>query len=258
MCELYGFTGKKPKQLNRDLTEFFSHSNAHPDGWGLALMNGNRHLIRKRQCAAHQSSELRQILRSPIRSEKAIAHIRFATVGYDDYNNTHPFWAEDDSGRSWIFAHNGTVFEGGEKLSPYQISQKGTTDSERIFLLLLDRVNQALRKKGGALDADERFAVVDGLVRDISNRNKINLLIDDGSSFYVHTNERGTLYSQENANGVTFSTHPLGKAQWKPVPMMTTLAYQNGRLLRAGTPHHNEYIPDEEAIATLFLAYSGL
>ena len=258
MCELYGYTGKKVKQLNIDLTEFFSHSDAHPDGWGLALLGENRHLIRKEQCAAYKSSELKRMLHHPIRAEKAIAHIRFATVGYDAYYNTHPFWSEDISGRAWIFAHNGTIFEGGEKLNSYLDCQKGSTDSERIFLLLLDRVNHAIQEKGSALNEDERFNIVDQLIRDISHHNKINLLIDDSSSFYVHTNEQGTLFLRESKDGITFSTHPLSVSHWKPVPMMTTMAFQNGRFLKAAVPHPNQYIPDEKAIAALFLAYSGL
>ena len=39
MCEIYGFSGNRSRELNNDLREFYSHSAEHPNGWGLALFN---------------------------------------------------------------------------------------------------------------------------------------------------------------------------------------------------------------------------
>ena len=35
MCELFGFSGRKPESLNGQLREFFSHSEDNPHGFGL-------------------------------------------------------------------------------------------------------------------------------------------------------------------------------------------------------------------------------
>ena len=39
MCEIYGFSGNRKKELNNDLSEFYSHSDEHPNGWGLAFFD---------------------------------------------------------------------------------------------------------------------------------------------------------------------------------------------------------------------------
>lgn len=39
MCELFGFTGRIHQKLNQELKEFYSHSDEHPNGWGLAILD---------------------------------------------------------------------------------------------------------------------------------------------------------------------------------------------------------------------------
>ncbi len=39
MCEIYGFSGNRKKELNNDLCKFYSHSDEYPNGWGLALFD---------------------------------------------------------------------------------------------------------------------------------------------------------------------------------------------------------------------------
>ena len=38
MCQLFGICSSEEYQINDYLKEFFSHSNAHPHGWGMAFM----------------------------------------------------------------------------------------------------------------------------------------------------------------------------------------------------------------------------
>lgn len=47
MCELFGITSAESHEINNDLKEFFSHSNAHPHGWGLACLEANNVQIEK-------------------------------------------------------------------------------------------------------------------------------------------------------------------------------------------------------------------
>ena len=82
-------------------------------------------------------------------------------------------------------AHNGTIFE-GDILTDYFHRQKGETDSERILLFMLDRLNDLIRQKGRPLDEDERFSVLEEMTKDLSPHNKLNLLIYDGDILYVH------------------------------------------------------------------------
>lgn len=257
MCEIYGFSGDRKKELRRDLREFYAHSDKHPNGWGLALFDEEKTELLKEEYRADRSTLLRERLNAPVLAQNALAHIRLATIGNVEPDNCHPFTATDNSGRTWTLIHNGTVFE-AEKLHPYIFLQKGETDSERILLYLVDCVNAAIKRLGRPLTAAERFAVLDEIVRDSSPKNKLNILMYDGETLYAHTNFRDSLYYRRDQYGVTFSTQPLAEGIWNHVPFTTLLGYQNGAPVFTGTEHHHEYFFDPSAYKPLYMAYSGL
>ncbi len=257
MCELFGLSGRKNKDICRELKEFYSHAPKNPDGWGLFYANTTSAFFDKEDIRADKSDHLKQILSGSIIAKDAIAHIRLATIGYDEMVNTHPFRGYDLSANEWIFAHNGTIFE-SDLLTGYTYEQDGDTDSERIFLYMLDCLNAAIKRKQGALDSDERFDVIDRIVCDLSPKNKLNLLIFDGEVLYVHTNFRNSLFKHEDEAGLFFSTQPLSSTCWEQVPFMRLVSFREGKMMRTGTLHDNEYIPDQCSINALYLAYSGL
>lgn len=156
MCELFGLSAEKKVNINRELKEFYSHAPDNPNGWGLYYNDGSTEFFKKENQRADRSPCLKEILSETINVGNVIAHIRYATIGYDEMENTHPFSGRDLSGRDWIFAHNGTIFE-GDILTEYFHRQKGETDSERILLYMLDQLNALIRQKAGPLDEKERF-----------------------------------------------------------------------------------------------------
>lgn len=257
MCEIYGISGSREKKLNTDLREFYSHANEHPNGWGLALFGQRETQIIREPKRADQSEKLREILSESISANTALAHIRLATIGNVEYENCHPFVGTDKSGRSWTLIHNGTVFE-HDRLNKYVFLQKGETDSERILLYLLDRINEASAKLGRPLNAEERFHILDDIVSSSSPKNKLNLLIYDGELLYAHTNFRDSLYMCRDSFGATFSTRPLTDDGWQPAPFMTLTGWREGELLFTGTKHHNEYFFNADSYKPLYMAYSGL
>ena len=257
MCEIYGFSGNRKKELNNDLREFYSHSDEHPNGWGLALFDEQNTELYKEVCRADKSDFLKEKLSTPVKAKNALAHIRLATIGNVEQDNCHPFTAADNSGRTWTLIHNGTVFE-CDKLNKYIFLQKGETDSERILLFIIDRINEAITRLGRSLTAEERFEILDKIVRNSSPKNKLNLLIYDGNTLYAHTNFRDSLYYRQDENGVTFSTRPLSEGIWKNVPFTTLLGCQNGTFVFTGTNHSNEYFFDPSTYKPLYMAYSGL
>ena len=143
MCELFGVCARQPVECRDDLKEFYRHSCRHPNGWGLAVLDGNSAAIEK------------------------------------------------------------------EPLNRYVRRQIGETDSERIFLFLLDEVNRRTRLEG-KLDAEKRFRLMDDLITDMAKGNKLNLIISDGEYMYVHTNQEHSLHFRKRAGQVAFSTEPLG------------------------------------------------
>ena len=159
MCELLGVTAKRKIIMNDLLATFFSHSVDHRNGWGLAVLDTDPITIDREPVMASSSLYLKDLLLGTIETSKCIGHIRFATIGGDSIKNTHPFARYDISGRQWVLAHNGTIFD-SEALAPYRFVQEGSTDSERILLYRIDRMGETYRRKGNVLSADERIRIV--------------------------------------------------------------------------------------------------
>ena len=107
MCELFGVTADKRININAYLHKFFRHSKVQPDGWGLALFDDGIS-IEKEPVKASESKYLENRLQGKIQSGRMMAHIRRATMGEVNFNNTHPFTAVDESGRRWVLVHTGT------------------------------------------------------------------------------------------------------------------------------------------------------
>ncbi|MCD8040837.1 MAG: class II glutamine amidotransferase [Clostridia bacterium] len=256
MCEIFGLCASRSVRVNDYLKEFFSHSNKHPNGWGLALLDGNTAQIEREPIQASKSYYLHERLSADVSGKNIFAHIRFATIGDMEYNNCHPFTEKDDSGRLWTLVHNGTIF-GYDKLNGYTYVQKGQTDSERVLLYIVDEINNTERQRG-RLNAKERFELLDGIFADMSAGNKLNALLYDGEYMYVHSNYENSLYFQQTEGGVVFATSPLGKGKWQLMPITTLTAYSGGEKVFTGRRHGNIYKDNPDDLKYLFQAYSGL
>ena len=143
MCELLGASLNKAVSVNDYLTEFFSHSVRHPHGWGLLRESCGKMELIKEKLSAGESELAAKAVRTTQPQKTFLAHIRYATVGSTQYANCHPFYAKDNSGRVWVFIHNGTLYS-DRKVLQYAEFQEGNTDSERAFLYLIDKVNEKL------------------------------------------------------------------------------------------------------------------
>lgn len=255
MCMIFGLSALQDTETNEYLKAFYSHSTEHPHGWGQAVLRQDSALIEKESLEASKSNYLRERLSVPVRARLLLAHIRYATVGHVAYCNCHPFSGTDASGRRWTLTHNGTIFD-CPALSKYFSEQTGETDSERILLCLLDRINAAQREK--PLSFDARFALLDALISEMAAGNKLNLMLSDGRDLYVHTNCRDTLYCLEKENAALFSTVPLTNEDWRPAPFTTLLAYRDGKRVKTGTDHGCEYTEDPEHLKFLYQIFSEL
>lgn len=239
MCELFGANLVNEISINGMLAEFFSHSIMHPHGWGLATFQKNnpKPTIIKEPIRAIDSKVLKQRLLKEINNYVVLGHIRYATIGKIKCENCHPYTYKDKFNRQWTLIHNGTIYS-GTQLLPYTNIQKGSSDSERILLYLIDKINQ----KECPPNAYERFRILNNLVCDLSYRNKLNLIIYDGEQLYIHTNMKGTLHQKERNGNIFFSTVPLDNDDWSAVPMTTLLVYKKGLLIYRGRNHRNEFI----------------
>ena len=278
MCEMLGISAKRLLSANGILRAFFSHAEQHPHGWGLARFPHTGGpgagpatvapagdppswlqppLIEKEPVKATESETLRHILDETIDDPTILAHIRFATVGTMEYANCHPFTATDNRGRIWTLAHNGTIFNGPE-LNAYIGIQYGDTDSERVLLHLIDRIDREQIRLGRSLDEEERFGTLAAVIAELSKGNKLNLLIYDGEVLYAHCNFRGSLHFRQEADAVTFSTRPLSGEGWEETPFTSLIAVKDGEIIRTSPPHGNEYIHNPEDYRLVYMNFARL
>lgn len=257
MCEIFGLSSLSDFEANEYLKVFFSHSSHHPHGWGLACIGRNSALVEKESVSASKSNYLKERLSQPVESRIMLAHIRYATIGNVEYKNCHPFTGKDNTGRRWTLIHNGTIFDYAP-LNSYVRTQMGDTDSERIFLYFLDKLNGEQVKKGSRLLFEERFALFDSIICDMAKDNKLNLLFSDGKYLYAHTNCKGTLYYLTKNNSAMLATVPLSDEAWQPLPFTRLTAFYNGKLFRTGTNHEHEYVESEENMKLLYRIFANL
>jgi glutamine amidotransferase len=251
MCELLGFSSSKAEDVRTYLTAFYAHSVKHPHGWGLMreTYDGKTEIFKEGVCAA-KSTILGNLIAETLPQKHLLAHIRLATVGSVRQENCHPFCGTDRSGRHWTLIHNGTIYS-GKKLIPYRNLQTGDTDSERVFLCLMDEIHGEISRQG-ALSAQQRFQIIDNMVTKLSPRNKLNLMLFDGEVLYVHKNMKHTLFYKQSDHSVVFSTQPLDDScGWQPFPMTQLLAYKDGKQLFSGTVHGNVFVPSREYITAM-------
>ena len=186
-----------------------------------------------------------------------LAHIRLATIGHIEYKNCHPFTAPDNKGRVWTFVHNGTIFNGSQ-LNAYLGLQYGDTDSERVLLHLINRIDREQIRLGRALDEEERFGTLATVIAELSKGNKLNLLIYDGEVLYAHCNFRGTLHVRREADAVTLSTRPLSGEGWEDAPFTSLVAAKDGEIICTSPPHGNEYIYNPNDYRMVYMDFARL
>ena len=176
---------------------------------------------------------------SQIRSRLFLAHIRASTGGATSRANCHPFV----SGR-WSFIHNGQI--GGferirralENTIPDELydQKQGTTDSELLFLLMLDE----------GLDADPRGAALRATARVIEASHqagiepslKLTAALSDGKSLfairYATDTHAPTLYTSEIGGGTgrCIVSEPFDRegGNWHAIPPASFVEISTGSM----------------------------
>ena len=143
MCLLLGYCARGDRSLEDligpdGLSQFTGLCALHGDGWGMAWYEGAEPVIRKSPLRADSEPEFEKLTREPL-ADLGLVHLRWATpgLGVSEYNS-HPFRYGQ-----YVLAHNGAIHPQdrlGEMLPPsFERQLAGTTDSERYFLLIMER-----------------------------------------------------------------------------------------------------------------------
>ena len=117
-----------------------------------------------------------------------VVHLRKASEGDLSLENTHPFIADD-----FVFCHNGTIYN-SEKLILPGTNYEGTTDSERFFKFILNKINKVSKRR-----YPEMFKSIIEEIKEKCKFTSLTFLLCDGEHLigyrnYNEVKEYYTLY----------------------------------------------------------------
>ena len=152
MCRLLAHVARRPMTVaeaigEADLRAFADLSPRHPDGWGMAwwadeaALAGDGPPQRTRAVGGAREDPAFRVATAEVPAHVAVVHLRGATPGLTfELENCHPFVR-----RGAAFAQNGAIHPQHRlpELLPAHLEAEvaGSTDSERLFLLLCDRLD---------------------------------------------------------------------------------------------------------------------
>ncbi|MCL6448216.1 MAG: class II glutamine amidotransferase [Armatimonadetes bacterium] len=216
MCQLFGFTSKKPVAFNKYWDKFVEvAAPQNPDGWGLAFYTPELTVV-KEPVPAHESIVARTFTLQAIPAYVAIGHVRLASRGAVNVTNTHPFYAHAQD-KDWAFAHNGHMVK-----YPKGKKALGQTDSEAVFRAMVEIVS--------AMKADDPEDIADVLAGVTETTvGKLNFLLSDGESLWVHASYQGTLYVLHGEGAAMFCTKPITRHKgWRSLEANRVYVYRDG------------------------------
>jgi glutamine amidotransferase len=187
MCELLGVSVEEPIRLRFGWDSFArrgSREGGNPDGWGVAYFARRDVLLLREPEPAAESPMVRFLARYAPPSRLIVSHVRRGTQGGRTLENTQPF-VRHLAGRAHVFAHNGSVAEPGPIPAGLFLHPTGATDSERLFAVLLSKLEPLWR--GDVVPSiDDRLAVVDEFAQSMRERGSLNFLYCDGETLFGH------------------------------------------------------------------------
>jgi len=197
MCRLFGILASEEVDIRfsmlGDLQDsgFRNLAAAHPHGWGFGYVKNGTTQVLKEPASALVDANFQEVVER-LRSHCILGHIRQATVGAQSLFNTHPFVCN-----RWVFAHNGTILEGGRKRlrsNLRRFSPQGDSDSELLFLNIVGLIDE------GADPVTSITETIRPIVQD-GQFKSLNFLLTDGLRYYayrmispLHPASKWTLY----------------------------------------------------------------
>ena len=258
MCQLFALSSSTPTQVGFDWRRFvFRGAPFNPDGWGVAFQSGHDFQLVREPHTGAESPCVHFFASQGPASNLVVSHVRRATMGKQTLANTQPF-VQKLGGRCHLFAHNGHVEDVAVSDVPW-LQPVGDTDSERLFLELLGRL-EPLWRRGNVPDLDARTAVIETFAAETRARGAANFLYADGVTLFAHghrrtipgegiSNEPGLHVLHQNValtefsefgDGLTLSgkgsitmvgTLPLGKGNWRALGHGELVRIQAGAIV---------------------------
>lgn len=185
MCQLLGMNCATPTDITfsfRGFSQRAGITSDHADGFGIAFFEDKACRLFVDNQSAIESPIAELVRNYPIKSRNVIAHIRKATQGKINLENSHPF-SRELWGRQWIFAHNGDLYDYFPELSG-SFTPVGNTDSERVFCYLLDQLVKRFGYHEPKLD--QVFDLLAEISPAIAEHGTFNFCLSNGQALFSY------------------------------------------------------------------------
>lgn len=185
MCQLLGMNCATPTDITfsfRGFSQRAGITSDHADGFGIAFFEDKACRLFVDNQSAVESPIAELVRNYPIKSRNVIAHIRKATQGKINLENSHPF-SRELWGRQWIFAHNGDLYDYFPELSG-RFTPVGSTDSERAFCYLLDQLVKRFGYHEPKLD--QVFDLLAEISPAIAEHGTFNFCLSNGQALFSY------------------------------------------------------------------------
>ena len=185
MCQLLGMNCATPTDVTfsfRGFSQRAGITSDHCDGFGIAFFEDKACRLFVDNQSAVESPIAELVRNYPIKSRNVIAHIRKATQGKINLENSHPF-SRELWGRQWIFAHNGDLHDYNPTLSG-RFTPVGNTDSERAFCFLLDQLVHKFGYHEPKLD--QIFDLLAEVSPKIAEHGTFNFCLSNGQALFTY------------------------------------------------------------------------
>jgi len=246
LCELFGFNSDLEVTVRFYPLERKAEKH---NSWGVSFFKEGAAVIYKEEKPVYESQLARYIGALGFKTKIAIFHIRHATYGSISYWNCHPFEREL-FGRSWVFAHTGTVnILYKKEFEPKYYKPIGETDSELAFCYILSEI-----RRREARSLEEIAKVVKEVSDEIGSYGSFNFLMSDSKHLFCYRSEYGgPMYYLERSAAVSpelewsdtdyeridivgrnvrvaiVSSRRVTNEYWKVIPEKRLLILGNGR-----------------------------
>lgn len=234
MCRMLAIMSKNqiPASFLRDFKPLAEKGNVlsgaepgHKDGWGIVGYEKHAAIYLDRQPSnamegSRYDDALKLLNRLRLKGP-LLAHLRKASPEYKQQTleNTAPFVRG-----KWSFAHNGTIPEFKEEVT----GMKGTTDSEKLFLLLLAEI------ESGGNRIEKAIEITIRRVRDAYDYSSLTFLLSDGTRVYAYrefsnreNSEYYNLMSASHNDLVIISQQAIWAKEWVTIPNRTLITVMN-------------------------------
>ncbi len=185
MCQLLGMNCATPTDITfsfRGFSQRAGITSDHADGFGIAFFEDKACRLFVDNQSAVESPIAELVSNYPIKSRNVITHIRKATQGKINLENSHPF-SRELWGRQWIFAHNGDLHDYFPELSG-RFTPVGNTDSERAFCYLLDQLVKRFGYHEPKLD--QVFDLLAEISPEIAEHGTFNFCLSNGQALFSY------------------------------------------------------------------------